>query len=81
MRGADIRLGLAVVASPLEIGADQTPDLLKKLQESLRGCKSLDLACRRSVLSRLKDFSNTLLQKTMLPAPMIATFAISGSPS
>lgn len=35
MNNERIRLGLAVVASPLEVGADQAPNLLEKLQVTL----------------------------------------------
>ena len=35
MNNERIRLGLAVVASPLEVGADQAPNLLEKLQITL----------------------------------------------
>lgn len=35
MKNGEIRLGLTVVASPLEVGADQAPDVLKELQINL----------------------------------------------
>ena len=35
MKNIDMRLGLAVVASPLEVGADQAPSILKELQKTL----------------------------------------------
>jgi len=54
MRGADIRLGLAVVASPLEVGADQAPALLKKLQESLEANSKLEL-CSYGVVGIADD--------------------------
>lgn len=54
MRDADIRLGLAVVASPLEIGADQAPVLLKELQESLGASGKLDL-CSYGVVGVAAD--------------------------
>ncbi len=38
-----IRLGLAVVASPLEVGADKAPILLNELQSSLSKHKSLEI--------------------------------------
>ncbi len=37
MKGVEVRIGLAVVASPLEVGADQALSLLKKAKDVLDG--------------------------------------------
>ena len=43
MNDERIRLGLAVVTSPLEVGADQAPNLLQRLQVILKEADKLEL--------------------------------------
>ena len=38
-----VRLGLASVASPLEVGADEAPALLGRLREGFEGCEALEI--------------------------------------
>ncbi|HIE29102.1 TPA: hypothetical protein EYP66_17655, partial [Candidatus Poribacteria bacterium] len=50
-----IRLGLAVVASPLEVGADQAPDLLQRLQVILKESDKLNLCTYRAPVVSAQD--------------------------
>jgi len=43
MKNNSIRLGLAVVASPLEVGADKAPTLLNELQKTLGKYENLEI--------------------------------------
>ena len=43
MRDDNIRLGLAVVASPLEVGANKAPEILDELQARLDELERLEL--------------------------------------
>ena len=55
MNNERIRLGLAIVASPLEVGADQAPNLLQRLQITLNESDKLNLCTYRAPVTNARD--------------------------
>lgn len=55
MNNEHIRLGLAVVASPLEVGADQAPNLLQRLQVTLKESDKLNLCIYERPVNSVQD--------------------------